>query len=154
MLGVEAVRAFNGVRNLDAAEYGHRAGGQVGIVTQSGSNAFHGSLYEFLRNSALDARDFFDRTIPPFRRNQFGGSAGGPIQKDKTFIFGNYEGFRQAWTLTKVAIVPDALARKGMLPSGPVPGANPAVLPYFALWPAPNGESLGGGLANSYITTL
>ncbi len=153
LLGVEAVREFNVVPNLDAAEYGHRAGGQVGIVTQSGANAFHGSVYEFLRNSALDARDFFDRTIPPFRRNQFGGSAGGPIQKDKTFIFGNYEGFRQAWTLTKVAVVPDAQARKGVLPSGPVPGLNPAVLPYFALWPAPNGPSLGGGTAYSYNTT-
>src|SRR5439155_7362593 len=94
---------------------------------------------------ALDARNFFDRTvrstdprIPPFRRNQFGGSAGGPIQKDKTFIFANYEGFRQAWTLTKVAIVPDAQARQGLLPDANgvyqrVPDFNPAVAPYFAL---------------------
>jgi len=165
LLGIEAVREFNIVPNMDAAEFGHRAGGQVGIVTQSGTNAFHGSAYEFLRNSALDARNFFDRTvrptdprIPPFRRNQFGGSAGGPIQKDKTFIFANYEGFRQAWTLTKVAIVPDAQARKGLLPDANgvyqrIPDFNPAVAPYFALWPEPNGPNLGGGAAYSYNTT-
>src|SRR6266581_1525949 len=165
LLGIEAVREFNVVPNLDAAEFGHRAGGQVAIVTQSGTNAFHGSAYEFLRNSALDARNFFDRQvrpddprIPPFRRNQFGGSAGGPIQKDKTFVFGNYEGFRQQWYLTKVAIVPDAQARKGLLPDAngvyqPVPDLNPAVLPFMALWPEPNGPSLGGGAAYSYNTT-
>jgi hypothetical protein len=165
LLGIEAVREFNIVPNMDAAEFGHRAGGQVGIVTQSGTNAFHGSAYEFLRNSALDARNFFDRQvrptdprIPPFRRNQFGGSAGGPIQKDKTFIFGNYEGFRQQWYLTKVAIVPDAQARQGMLPDAngvyrPVPDFNPAVVPYFALWPEPNGPNIGGGAAYSYNTT-
>src|SRR5436190_14292311 len=165
LLGIEAVREFNIVPNMDAAEFGHRAGGQVGIVTQSGTNAFHGSAYEFLRNSALDARNFFDRQvrptdsrIPPFRRNQFGGSAGGPIQKDKTFIFGNYEGFRQQWYLSKVAIVPDGQARQGLLPDANgvpqrVPDLNPAVLPYFALWPQPNGPSLGGGAAYSYNTT-
>src|SRR3989454_8019702 len=165
LLGIEAVREFNIVPNMDAAEFGHRAGGQVSIVTQSGTNTFHGSAYEFLRNSALDARNFYDRQvrptdprIPPFRRNQFGGSAGGPIQKDKTFIFGNYEGFRQMWYLSKVAIVPDAQARRGLLPDAngvyqPVPDFNPAVVPYFALWPEPNGPNLGGGAAYSYNTT-
>src|SRR5947209_2783349 len=165
LLGIEAVREFNIVPNMDTAEFGHRAGGNVTIVTQSGTNNFHGSAYEFLRNSALDARNFFDRKaspddprIPPFRRNQFGGSAGGPIQKDKTFIFGNYEGFRQQWYLTKVAIVPDAQARQGLLPDANggyqrVPDLNPAVLPYMALWPEPNGLSLGGGAAYSYNTT-
>src|SRR5947208_14945434 len=165
LLGIEAVREFNIVPNMDAAEFGHRAGGQISIVTQSGTNTFHGSAYEFLRNSALDARNFYDRQvrptdprIPPFRRNQFGGSAGGPIQKDKTFVFGNYEGFRQMWNLTKVAIVPDAQARRGLLPDAngvyqPVPDFNPAVVPYFALWPQPNGPSLGGGAAYAYNTT-
>src|SRR2546425_10926420 len=165
LLGIEAVREFNIVPNMDAAEFGHRAGGQISVVTQSGTNLFHGSAYEFLRNSALDARNFFDRNvrptdprIPPFRRNQFGGSAGGPIQKDKTFIFGNYEGFRQQWYLTKVSIVPDLQARKGFLPDAsgvyqPVPGLNPAVLPYMALWPEPNGPNIGGGAAYSYNTT-
>src|SRR5436190_13319623 len=165
LLGIEAVREFNIVPNMDAAEFGHRAGGQISIVTQSGTNNFHGSAYEFLRNSALDARNFFDRKarpddprIPPFRRNQFGGSAGGPIQKDKTFIFGNYEGFRQQWYLSKVAIVPDGQARQGLLPDAngvyqPVPDFNPAVLPYFALWPEPNGPNIGAGMAYSYNTT-
>src|SRR5262249_34504597 len=165
LLGIEAVREFNIVPNMDAAEFGHRAGGQITIATQSGTNAFHGSAYEFLRNSALDARNFFDRQIrptdpriPSFRRNQFGVSAGGPIQKDKTFVFGNYEGFRQQWYLTKVAIVPELQARKGLLPDvngvyQPVPDLNPAVLPYMALWPEPNGPSLGGGAAYSYNTT-
>jgi hypothetical protein len=165
LLGIEAVREFNIVPNMDAAEFGHRAGGQISVVTQSGTNLFHGSAYEFLRNSALDARNFFDRNvrptdprIPPFSRNQFGGSAGGPIEKDKTFIFGNYEGFRQLWYLTKVAIVPDAQARQGLLPDANgvyqrVPDFNPAVLPYFALWPEPNGPGLGGGSAYSYNTT-
>src|SRR5947199_1101125 len=160
LLGIEAVREFNVVPNMDAAEFGHRAGGQVGIVTQSGTNAFHGSVYEFLRNSALDARGFFDRKarpddprIPPFRRNQFGGSAGGPIQQDKTFIFGNCEVFRQQWYLSKVAIVPDEQARKGLLPNAsgiyqPVPDLNPAVLPYFALWPEPKGPDTGRGRAH------
>src|SRR5437016_7738256 len=167
LLGIEAVREFNVVPNMDAAEFGHRAGGQVTIVTQSGTNTFHGSAYEFLRNSALDSRNFFDHQlqptdprIPPFKRNQFGGSAGAPIQKDKTFVFVNYEGFRQAWDLPKVAIVPDAQARQGFLPCGisglpcgsnapgtevRVPGFNPAVAPYFGLWPDPNGPELGGG---------
>jgi carboxypeptidase family protein len=175
LLGIEAVREFNVVPNMDAAEFGHRAGGQVTIVTQSGTNTFHGSAYEFLRNSALDARNFFDHQlqptdprIPPFKRNQFGGSAGGPIQKDKTFVFVNYEGFRQAWDLPKVAIVPDVQARQGFLPCGisglpcgsspsgtevRVPGFNPAVAPYFALWPDPNGANLGAGTAYSYNTT-
>src|SRR5712691_11828105 len=96
-LGVDAVRDFNLLQHSYGAEYGKRAGGHVSIVTSSGTNQWHGSAFEFLRNSALDARNFFDATIgaPPFKRNQFGGSLGGPIKKDKAFLFGNYEGFRQ-----------------------------------------------------------
>ena len=148
LLGIDAVREFNVMSNTDSAEYGHRAGGQVNVVTHSGTNSFHGSVFEFLRNSALDARNFFDRAgVPPFKRNQFGGSAGGPIQKDKTFIFGNYEGFRQRLGLSGVAVVPDQLARQGLLPNAqgvyqPVAGYNPAIAPYFDLWPAPNGPPL------------
>src|SRR5439155_21347991 len=91
LLGIEAVREFNIVPNMDAAEFGHRAGGQITIATQSGTNAFHGSAYEFLRNSALDSRNFFDRRVHstnprilPFRQNRFGVSAGGLIQKNKS----------------------------------------------------------------------
>ena len=153
LLGIDAVREFNVIPNIDSAEYGHRAGGQIEVVTQSGTNTLHGSVFEFLRNSDLDARNFFDYPpglrIPPFRRNQFGGSAGGPIQKNKTFIFGNYEGFRQRLGLSSVAIVPDENARQGLLPTGPggalqpVKGFNPAVVPYFSLWPVPNGPEIG-----------
>ncbi len=95
LLGVEAVREFNVVTDTYGAEYGKRPGGQVSIVTASGSNQFHGSVYEFLRNSAFDARNFFDQgSIPQFQRNQFGVAGGGPIRKDKLFLFGNYEGYQ------------------------------------------------------------
>src|ERR1700724_1967152 len=96
LLGVDAVREFSVVRDAYGAEYGKRPGAQVSIVTASGTNQLHGNVYEFVRNDALDARNFFDHGgIPPFRRNEFGGSFGGPIRKEKTFLFGNYEGFRQ-----------------------------------------------------------
>src|SRR3989449_864471 len=92
LLGVEAVREFNVLTDTYGAEYGKRAGGQINIVTSSGSNQLHGSAFEYLRNSALDARNFFDQTdgAPPFKRNQFGGSMGGPLKKDKLFLFGSY----------------------------------------------------------------
>src|SRR5215471_13229114 len=95
LLGVEAVREYNVIEHSYGAEYGKRAGGQIGIVTSSGTNQLHGVLFEYLRNSALDARGFFEPTIGPFKRNQFGGALGGPLKKDKLFLFGNYEGFRQ-----------------------------------------------------------
>ena len=112
LLGIDAVREFNLLRDTYSAEYGKKPGGQVSIVTQSGTNQFHGSIFEFLRNNDLDARNYFDAgpSAPPFQRNQFGASAGGPVQKDKTFIFGNYEGFRQNLHETSVAFVPDAQA--------------------------------------------
>ncbi len=118
LLGIDAVREFNVLTDTYGAEYGKRAGAQVSVVTQSGTNALHGSLFEFLRNSALDARNFFDQTsfVPPFRQNQFGGALGGPLKKNQLFLFGNYEGFRQALTLSSVSVVPDAQARQGLLP--------------------------------------
>src|SRR5262252_5802566 len=86
LLGVDAVREFNVLPHSYGAEYGKRAGGQISVVTTSGTNQLHGSVFEYLRNSALDARNFFDpATAPPFKRNQFGGSIGGPIIKDKAF---------------------------------------------------------------------
>src|ERR1019366_9018718 len=97
LLGVDAVREFNVLRDSYGAEYGKRPGGQVSIVTQSGTNQIHGSVFEFLRNNDLDSKNFFDKVSAPlFQRNQFGASLGGPIQSDKTFLFGNYEGFRQS----------------------------------------------------------
>src|SRR6202035_4843792 len=91
LLGVDAVREFNVLRDSYGAEYGKHPGAQVLIVTQSGANQVHGSVYEFLRNNAMDARNFFDgSSAPGFERNQFGASAGGPIQKNKTFVFANF----------------------------------------------------------------
>ncbi len=156
LLGIDAVREFNVVSSTYSAEYGKRAGAQVSVVTQSGTNTLHGTVFEFLRNSALDARNFFDQLrVPAFQRNQFGGSAGGPVRKDKTFLFGNYEGFRQRLGISDVTFVPDVNARRGLLPDAqgvptPVQGLNPAMLPYFAFWPLPNGPNLGGGIAIAY----
>jgi hypothetical protein len=117
LLGVDAVREFAVVKDAYGAEYGKRPGAQVNIVTASGTNQLHGNAYEFLRNSALDARNPFDQPqIPNFERNVFGGSLGGPIKKDKVFLFGNYEGFRQVLGLSDVTFVPDANARTGFLP--------------------------------------
>ena len=153
LLGVDAVREFNVQENAYGAEYGKRPGGQITVVTMSGSNQLHGDLFEFLRNSDLDARNFFAQSInPPFKRNQFGASLGGPIKKDKTFVFGNYEGFRQRLSLSDVTFVPNAKAQDGSLlgSNGKPIGLAPGIAPYFALWPQPNGPDLGSGVAVAY----
>lgn len=155
LLGVDAVREFNVVTDTYDASFGKRDGAQVSIVTSSGANKLHGAAFEFLRNSALDARNYFDRgAIPEFQRNQFGGALGGPIRRDKLFLFGNYEGFRQAWGLSAVTLVPDRQARQGYLPDSSgqeeYVGVNPSVAPLLALWPQPNGPELGGGIAESF----
>jgi hypothetical protein len=130
LLGVDAVREFNVLRDSYGAEFGKRPGGQVVIVTQSGTNQWHGTAFEFLRNNALDAANFFDQgSAPPFQRNQFGASIGGPLHADKTFFFSNYEGFRQNLHQTSVAFVPDLAARAAALPS---------VQPLLNLWPTPS----------------
>ena len=142
LLGVEAVREYNVLQHSYGAEYGKRSGGQISIA-----NGLHGDLFEFLRNSAFDARNFFDATIgtPPFKRHQFGGALGGPIKKDRIFLFGNYEAFEQRLALSNLAEVPDAQARLGLLAcnvigaaatpcpaSGyaPVPKLKQGMLPY------------------------
>ena len=155
LLGVDAVREFNVVTDTYGAEYGKRDGAQVSIVTSSGTNKLHGTAFEFLRNSALDARNYFDQgSIPEFQRNQFGGSLGGPIRKDKLFLFGNYEDFRQAWGLSTVTLVPDNLARQGYLPNSSgaeqYVGVNAAVAPLLNLWPVQNGPDLGSGIAEAF----
>src|SRR5580704_4866820 len=134
LLGVDAVREFSVVKDTYGAEYGKRPGAQINIATASGTNQFHGSAYEFLRNSALDARNFFDHgEIPGFRRNVFGGSIGGPIRKDKTFVFANYEGFRQSLGLSDLSLVPDATSRAKAVAS---------IQPLLALWPVANGAEI------------
>ena len=144
LLGVEAIQEFSVVTNSAPASYGRTSGGVINSITRSGTNGLHGSAFEFLRNSALDARNFFDTTSspPPFRRNQFGADAGGPIVKSKLFVFGDYEGIRQLLSTTTVDIVPSAAARTGKLTAGTV-RVDPSVKPYLALYPLPNGPVEG-----------
>ena len=147
LLGVDAVREFNVLRDSYSAEYGKHPGGQVIIATQSGSNQLHGSVYEFLRNNALDAANYFDRgSAPPFQRNQFGAALGGPLQTDKTFLFGNYEGLRQRLHQTSAAFAPDAASRAA---------AAPSVQPLLSLWPvAPPGAPDFNGIAQVFSSPL
>ncbi len=145
-MGVDAVQEFVVLTSNYSSAYGKKGGAIINIATRSGTNQLHGTGFEFLRNSALDARNFFDvdtahpqvrSSPPPFRRNNFGGALGGPIRKDHSFLFGNYEGMRQDLGLTSLAIVPDASARDR---------AVAAVKPYLAaLYPLPNGRSFGDG---------
>jgi hypothetical protein len=123
-LGIDAVEQVSVLGSNYPADYGRTSGGVINVVTSSGKNAFHGSVYEFLRNSALDARNFFDPSvIPAFKRNQFGGSAGRAIKKDRTFIFGDYEGLRQSLGVTTVDTVPSPAVR------GIRPGDTKASMP-------------------------
>jgi hypothetical protein len=159
LLGVDAVREFNVVTDTYGAEYGKRTGGQVSIVTASGTNSLHGSVFEFLRNSAFDARNYFDQAeIPEFQRNQFGGALGGPIRKNKVFLFGNYEGFRQNLHLSDVTLVPDNEARLGYLPNSSgketYVGVNSASQALLSLWPVQNGPDLGSGIGEAFSNPL
>ena len=149
-LGVDAVEQFTVLTSNYPAQVGRSSGGVVGASTRGGTNNFHGDVFEFLRNSALDARNFFDTTKPLFRRNQFGASAGGPIWKNRSYIFGDYEGLRQSLGVTQVDTVPSAAARAGNLSSGSV-AVDPAVLRFVnAFFPLPNGNLLGSGDTGIY----
>jgi hypothetical protein len=152
LLGVDAVREFVVVKDTYGAEYGKRPGAQVSIVTASGTNQVHGALYEFTRNNAIDARNFFDHgDIPEYQRNNFGGSLGGPLRKDKTFVFGNYEGLRQNLGLSNLSLVPDDASRASAVPS---------IQPLLALWPVANGRVLltstgaPSGIAEAFTNPL
>jgi hypothetical protein len=135
-LGVEAVQEFSVLTSNAPANYGKSSGGIINAVTKSGTNGFHGSAYEFLRNSVFDARNFFDPVkIPPFKRNQFGASAGGPIIKGRTFIFVDYEGLRQSLNVPQTDIVPSPNARAGNLVSGKV-NVDAKVAPFLQFYPA------------------
>ena len=166
LLGVDAVREFNLLPDSYGAQYGKHPGAQVLIVTRSGANELHGSVYEFLRNNFFDARNFFDgASVPGFARNQFGGSIGAPIKKDKTFIFANYEEFRQHLHQTGVDLVPDTAARSGFLPCkliSPVPSPCPAsglafvgVSSLINAWAAPTpGAPDFGGISEAFNSPL
>src|SRR5882672_1123602 len=150
-MGVDAIREFSVLTNAYSAEYGRSAGGVVNAISKSGSNAYHGTAFEFLRNSALDARNFFDLAqVPPFRRNQYGGSIGGPIKRDKLFFFANYEGLRQFLSRSIVAQTLSPNARQGIICANPPSCTttrqiviNPSLKAYLPLWPEPNGPIQG-----------
>ncbi|MBN1566317.1 MAG: TonB-dependent receptor [Acidobacteria bacterium] len=151
--GVEGIEELRVVSSPFSAEYGRAAGAMVTAVSKSGSNKFHGSAYEFLRNSRLDAKNYFDPAdmkIPPLRKNQFGGSISGPLRTNRLFFFANYEGIRLTAGKTERPNTLTEEARQGRLPSPSgmmvVPVA-PQVKPYLDLLPLPNGEDFGDGTA-------
>lgn len=166
LLGVEAVQEFDVVRDSYGAQYGKHPGAQVVIVTQSGTNDLHGSVYEFLRNNDLDARNFFDgASTPGFQRNQYGVALGGPMRKNKLFLFGNWEELRQHLHQTGVDLVPDNNARNGFLPCKlvtPIPTPCPAsglafvgVSPLINAWPvATPGAADFGGISEAFNNPL
>jgi hypothetical protein len=162
-LGVDAIEEFSVITSNHSAEYGRTSGGVINAITRSGSNQFHGDAYGFLRSASLDARGFFDTTAspPPFHRSQFGSSVGGPIRKEKTFFFVDYEGFRQGQGTTAVNNVPNAAARTGLIhltlpfpsdcisagiasdPTACRVAVDPTTATYFGFYPLPNGAALG-----------
>ncbi|MDP9049187.1 MAG: TonB-dependent receptor [Acidobacteriota bacterium] len=178
-LGVDAVQEFSVVTSDAPAQYGRMSGGVINSITRTGTNVVHGSVYDFLRNSAFDSRGFFDPVgggEPSFRRNQFGATIGGPVIKDKTFFFANYEGFRQAQGVSIQSTVLSPNARTGLvtctgngkapcnLPGTITPAptgtaglqqlaVNAAVPPYLALFPTPNGTINGNTGQFNFNTT-
>ena len=144
MPGVEAIQEFRVLTHNYSAEYGGAGAAVVTFATKTGTNSFHGNAYEYLRNDALDTRSYFDFSPtgapnkPGFKRNQFGGTFGGPIVKSRTFFFLNYEGLRQSLNTTNIAFVPDNGARQGIINGTPVPNLVPAVLPLLTLFPSPS----------------
>src|SRR6195256_3678298 len=152
-LGVDAIQEFNVVTTNYSAEYGRTSGAVINSITKSGTNEFHGSAYFFDRDKIFDARNFFDPpAIPPFRRIQFGASAGAPLIKNKTFIFGDYEGIRESQSLSFSDIVPSQNARNGQLASGPVT-VDAATSAALALWPLPNAGLIGNGDTGVFLTS-
>jgi hypothetical protein len=146
-LGMESIREFRVETSTYSAEFGRNYGGQINVLTKSGTNTLRGSAYEFLRNDALDAANYFDVAgKPDFLRNQFGGSLGGPLRRDRVFYFVGYEALRENLGKTISSFVPDENARRGLLPDGPV-SIDTAVRPYLDAIPAANGPVVGGGLA-------
>jgi hypothetical protein len=162
LLGVDAIREFRVFTDTYNAEYGRNSGSVIEMITKSGTNSLHGSAFEFVRNAKLDAKNYFDLPklpIPPFIRNQFGGSLGGPIKKDKAFVFASYEGFREGQGITAVSTVPNALAHQGLLPNPSNPtactqanpagciniGVSPQTVPFLGIVAPPNGPDFGNG---------
>src|SRR6202035_310799 len=150
-LGVDGIREYKVVTNNLSAEYGMTMGSQTVLVSKSGTNSFHGDAFEFLRNQVLDAANYFDvptqqngfKRTPPFRRNNFGGALGGPVQKNKTFFFTAYEGLREnigqnILTGTVPATCFVATKNPCATSSTPVGTVNPAAFQIVKLFPEPN----------------
>ncbi len=134
LLGIDGIREFNVVTDTYSAAYGKRDGAQISIVTSGGTNSVHGSVFEFARNSFFDARNYFDGTrIPEFQRNDYGAALGGPLRKDKAFLFANYEGYRQNLGESLVTLVPDSASRAKAVAS---------VQPLLNIWPVANGPAV------------
>src|ERR1700736_899384 len=155
-LGVDAIQEFSVLTSNYSAEYGKTSGGVVNAITRSGTNLIHGSVYEFLRNSRLDAKNYFDdhtKPIPPFKRNQFGGAVGGPIFKNRTFFFADYEGIRQSKGITTVTFVPSENARKGILSTGNLT-VDPAAGAFLTFYHLPNNGLVPGSGGDLGIYTF
>jgi len=168
-LGADSIGEFSVISSNYSATYGMTAGGVINAITRAGTNRFHGSAYEFARNSFFDAENYTDVGKQPFSRNQFGGTIGGPVIKNKTFLFGNYEGLRQSYSTSSQATVPSLNARNGVLVCGDLAtlkglpkstfgsltcdpngttitlpgGVDPKVVPYLPVWHVPNGAVNG-----------
>jgi hypothetical protein len=157
VLGIDGVREINVVKDAYSAEFGKRVGGQIRVVTMSGTNDVHGSVFLFHRNDALDAKNYFDQgEIPPFERYNTGASLGGPIIKNRLFGFINFERFNQTLGLSALAIVPSTAARQGFAPDPARPGqlrnvgVAPGIAQFFTLWPEANGRDFGDGSAEYF----
>ena len=158
---IDAITEFRILTNTASAEFGHSAGSTTNIVTRSGSNQLHGSVYNFLRNDDFDARNFFAQHVEPLKQNQFGATIGGPIRREKTFFFGYYEGFRNLQGQTYTSTVPSILERQGDFsqtidpssgkvlplineltgdpyPDNKLPSINPISQNLLAYYPLPN----------------
>ncbi|MGE5726728.1 MAG: carboxypeptidase regulatory-like domain-containing protein, partial [Acidobacteriota bacterium] len=167
---IDAITEFRILTNGANAEFGHSAGSTTNIITRSGSNSFHGAAWEFLRNDAMDARNYFAQQVEPLKQNQFGGTVGGPIRRDQTFFFAYYEGFRNRQGETRSATVPSALERQGNFsqtidpstgkvdplineftgqpfPGNQLPFINPIAQNLLQFFPLPNSG------ANTFTTT-
>ena len=167
---IDAIAEFRILTHTANAEFGHSSGSTTNIITRSGTNAFHGAAWDFLRNDTMDAKSFFAQEVEPLKRNQFGGTLGGPIRKDKTFFFVYYEGLRNRQGETENATVPSLLERQGNfsqtvdpstgqvdplineitgqpIPGNQLPGINPISQNLLQFYPLPN---LG---TNGFVTT-
>ena len=155
-LGSDAVLQVQVFSTTYSAEYGRGSGGILNTITRSGTPEFHGTLFEYFRNSKLDARNFFDPgEPPPFKRNQIGFTFTGPIRKERTFFMGSFEAMRDRLTDTDVSFFPDREARQGIITdrdgivTRTIERVNPDVIPYLNLMPIPNGDRVGGGVGEN-----